>query len=51
MPASCSDHPFSEVRVASYFGERCVTMCMRVGFSQTKNGLPSFLALSMNAMA
>ena len=31
--------------------ERCVTMCMRVGLSQQKNGLPSFLALSMNFKA
>jgi hypothetical protein len=45
MPASSSDQPFSELRIASYFGERCVTICMRVGFSQTKNGLPSFCAL------
>ena len=51
MPASSSDQPFSELRIASYFGERCVTMCMRVGLSQTKNGLPSFLALSMKLMA
>ena len=50
MPASSSDQPFSELRSASYFGERCVTMCMRVGLSQTKNGLLSFLALSMNLM-
>src|SRR6202047_2932786 len=47
MPASSSDQPFSELRVASYFGERCVTMCMRVGLSQTKNGLPVLLALSI----
>ena len=51
MPASSIDQPFSELRIASYFGERCVTMCMRVGLSQTKNGLPSALALSMNLRA
>ena len=51
MPASCSDQPFSELRICSYFSERCVTMCMRVGLSQTKNGLPSFFDLSMNLMA
>ena len=51
MPASCSDQPFSELRVAFHFSERWVTMCMRVGLSQQKNGLPSFLALSMNFMA
>ena len=42
------------LRVAHRFvlvGERCVTMCMRVGLSQQKNGLPSFLALSMNFKA
>src|SRR5664280_1768150 len=48
MPASSSDQPFSELRSASYLGERCVTICMRVGLSQTKNGLLSALALSMN---
>src|SRR5450631_159497 len=51
MPASSSDQPFSELRIASYFGDRCVTMCMRVGLSQTKNGLPSFWALSMKLIA
>ena len=34
--------------VFSYFSERWVTMCMRVGFSQRKNGLPSPFALSRN---
>ena len=48
MPASWIDQPFSGVRSFSYFSERWVTMCMRVGFSQRKNGLPSLLALSMN---
>src|SRR6516162_2930712 len=48
IPASSSDQPFSELRIASYFGERCVTICIRVGLSQTKNGLPSLLAFSMN---
>ena len=51
MPASCSDQPFSELRVASHFGERCVTMCMRVGLSQRKKGLPSALAFSTNFSA
>ena len=51
MPASSSDQPFSELRIFSYFSERCVTMCMRVGLSQQKNGLPSVLALSMNFKA
>jgi hypothetical protein len=51
MPASSSDQPFSEVRVFCHFSERCVTMCMRVGLSQTKNGFPSFFALSMKASA
>ena len=50
MPASWMDQPFSGVRIFSYFSDRCVTTCMRVGLSQTKNGLPSFWALSMNAM-
>ena len=48
MPASWSDQPFFELRSFSYFAERWVTMCMRVGLSQRKNGLPSALALSMN---
>ena len=43
--------PFFELRIASYFGDRCVTMCMRVGLSHTKNGLSSALALSMNLRA
>ena len=51
MPASWIDQPFFELRVACHFWERCVTMCMRVGLSQQKNGLPSFLALSMNFKA
>jgi hypothetical protein len=51
MPASSIDQPFSALRIASYLGERWVTMCMRVGLSQTKNGFPSFLALSMKLMA
>ena len=48
MPASWRDQPFFELRSFSYFSERWVTMCMRVGLSQRKNGLPSALALSMN---
>ncbi|MCY1178699.1 hypothetical protein D9M73_190640 [compost metagenome] len=51
IPASCSDQPFCELRMASYLSDRCVTMCMRVGLSQTKNGLLSCLALSMNEKA
>ena len=51
MPASWIDQPFFELRIASYFAERCVTMCMRVGLSHRKNGLPSALALSMNLRA
>ena len=39
MPASWMLQPFSGVRMAWYFGERCVTTCMRVGLSQRKNGL------------
>ncbi len=39
MPASWMDQPFSGVRNFWYFGERCVTTCMRVGFSHRKNGL------------
>src|SRR5437016_10193399 len=35
--------------MALYFGERNVQTCMRVVLCQTKNGLSSFLALSMNA--
>ena len=50
MPASSSDQPFTELRNASYFGDRCVTMCMRVGLIHTKNGLLSLFALSMNLM-
>ncbi len=48
IPASSSDQPFSALRMDSYFGERCVTMCMRVGLIHTKNGLLSLLAFSMN---
>ena len=51
MPASSSDQPFSELRIFSYLSERWVTMCMRVGLSQQKNGLPSALAFSMNFKA
>ena len=51
MPASSSDQPFSELRIFSYLSERCVTMCMRVGLSQQKNGLPSVFAFSMNFKA
>src|SRR5215510_2895757 len=32
-----------------YFLDRKVQTCMRVGLCQRKNGLPSFLALSMNS--
>ena len=48
MPASWMLQPFCELRIFSYLSERWVTMCMRVGFSHRKNGLPSALALSMN---
>ena len=41
MPASDTDQPFSGVRRFSYFSDRCVTTCIRVGLSQRKNGLPS----------
>src|ERR1700750_1189048 len=34
---------------AWYLGERNVQTCMRVVLCQTKNGLPSFLALSMKS--
>ncbi len=51
MPASWMDQPFFELRIAWYFGDRWVTMCMRVGLSQRKNGLLSALALSMNLSA
>jgi hypothetical protein len=34
---------------ALYFSDRKVQMCMRVVLCQTKNGLPSLLALSMKA--
>ena len=48
-PPSEIDQPFSELRMFSYFSERWVTTCMRVGLSQTKNGLLSRFALSMKA--
>ena len=51
MPASWMVQPFFELRIAWYFSDRCVTMCMRVGLSHRKNGLPSALALSMNLSA
>ena len=51
MPASCSLHPFVEFRIASYLSDRCVMTCIRVGFSQTKNGFLSVCALSMKASA
>ena len=51
MPASWMVQPFSELRIPSYFRERCVTTCMRVGLSQRKNGLPSLRALSTNLSA
>ena len=35
---------------AWYFGDRNVQTCMRVVLCQTKNGLPSFLALSMKSV-
>src|SRR6516165_4375689 len=35
--------------MARYFGDRNVQTCMRVVLCQRKNGLPSFLALSMNS--
>src|ERR1700758_2851524 len=50
MPASCSVQPFFELRIASYFGERCVTTCMRVGLSQRKKGLLEGFALFMKAI-
>src|SRR3989449_1176084 len=51
MPASWMVQLFSELRIAWYFGDRCVTMCMRVGLSHRKNGLPSALVLSRNLSA
>ena len=51
MPASCNDQPFSGVRSFSYLGDRCVTTCIRVGFSQRKNGLPAAFDLSTNLRA
>src|SRR5271167_2236165 len=51
IPPSSSDQPFSGVCIAVYFGERWVTTCMRVGFSQRKKGLLSALALSRKSMA
>src|SRR5262249_34700171 len=51
IPASWMLQPFSGVRMLSYFSERCVTTCIRVGLSQRKNGLPSCLALSRNLSA
>src|SRR6185295_14782254 len=36
--------------MALYFGDRNVQTCMRVVLCQTKNGLPSFLALSMKSL-
>jgi Hsp20/alpha crystallin family len=36
MPASDTDHPFSGVRRFSYFSDKCVTTCIRVGLSQRK---------------
>ena len=45
MPASCSLQPFVELRIASYLSERWVMTCIRVGFSQTKNGFLSVLRL------
>src|SRR6516164_382231 len=38
IPASWMLQPFSGVRMLSYFSERCVTTCIRVGLSQRKNG-------------
>src|SRR5262245_41351487 len=35
--------------MARYFGDRNVQTCIRVVLCQTKNGLPSCFALSMNA--
>ncbi len=48
MPASWIVQPFLELRIAWYLGDRCVTMCIRVGLSHRKNGLLSALALSRN---
>src|SRR6266436_8091442 len=45
------DQPFFESRSFWYLSERWVTTCMRVGLSHQKNGLPSFLALSMKFKA
>ena len=45
MPASWMLQPFCGVRIVSYLSERWVTTCIRVGLSQTKNGLPSLLRL------
>src|SRR5262245_41953683 len=51
IPDPSLDQPLSELRMLSYFSERCVTTCMRVGLSQRKNGLPSDLALLVNLSA
>ena len=51
MPASCMVQLLSELRSASYFGDRCVTTCIRVGLSQRKNGLPALRAPSTNFKA
>ena len=51
MPASSIDQPLVALRMPSYFGERCVTTCMRVGLSQTKKGLSALTAFSMKPRA
>ena len=51
MPASWMVQLLSELRIPWYFGDRCVTTCIRVGLSQRKNGLPSLRALSTNLSA
>ena len=45
MPASWMLQPFSGVRMRSYFSDRCVTTCMRVGLSHTKERLVVLLGL------
>src|SRR5262245_7450499 len=49
MPASSRPKLVLSFIIAEYFLDRNVQTCMRVVLCQTKNGLPSFLALSMNA--
>src|SRR6478672_7368111 len=49
IPASSSPKLDSAFCMALYLSDRNVQTCMRVVLCQTKNGLPSFLALSMKS--